>query len=165
MTIAVTPHKIDKFIPWMFVLFFLVIAATDAVLVTLAVTTQTGVVTENAYETGLKYNDIIQDKKAQAALGWSIKTDITDAGTITIVAHDKTGAPLSNADVKILLFRPLQDGHDQSIIAKNLGGGQYQIAPNYPLLGAWRIYATITHNHDNYKFTRDYVVKTLNANK
>lgn len=66
--------KRDKLIPWYFVLFFVVIGAVNAVMVTLAVRTHTGTVTDHPYEKGLAYNKVVDAANAQEKLGW--KSDI-----------------------------------------------------------------------------------------
>lgn len=43
--------------------FFAVFAAVDAFFVYTAVTTNTGVVTENSYERGLHYNDLLDEAR------------------------------------------------------------------------------------------------------
>jgi len=54
----------DKLIPWYFVIFFLVLFIVDGIFVYLATSTHTGVVTENAYEKGLRYNEVIERARA-----------------------------------------------------------------------------------------------------
>lgn len=46
--------------------FFVVFASVDAYFVYTALSTHTGVVAENSYEVGLKYNDILQEAKRRA---------------------------------------------------------------------------------------------------
>jgi len=49
----------DRIIPLYFVAFFVVIAIFDGIFVYLATSTHSGVVTENAYQKGLNYNQYI----------------------------------------------------------------------------------------------------------
>lgn len=48
---------------WSLLLFFLVFASVDAFFVYKALSTHTGVVTENAYEKGLHYNEILDEAR------------------------------------------------------------------------------------------------------
>jgi len=45
--------------------FFIIFASVDAFFVYKALSTHTGVVTENAYEIGLNYNEVIAESKKQ----------------------------------------------------------------------------------------------------
>ena len=58
----------DKWIPMYFVAFFAVIALLDGIFVYTAISTQTGVVTEQPYEKGLAYNEVLEKAKTQPEL-------------------------------------------------------------------------------------------------
>ena len=64
------PRKSDKWIPWYFVAFFVVLAILDGIFVTIAATTHTGVITENAYQKGLDYNEVVAASEEQDEIGW-----------------------------------------------------------------------------------------------
>ncbi|MEZ5690885.1 MAG: FixH family protein [Rickettsiales bacterium] len=51
----------DRIIPWYFVMVFLLVFAINGVFAYVAITTNKGVVTDNAYEKGLDYNHIVQE--------------------------------------------------------------------------------------------------------
>ncbi len=51
----------DRMIPWYFVMAFGVVFAVNGMFVYLAVSTNHGVVTENAYEKGLDYDRIVEE--------------------------------------------------------------------------------------------------------
>lgn len=57
----------DSYIPLYFVLAFLVVFAVNGIFVYLAVSTNHGVVTENAYEKGLDYDRIVIEVRKQKA--------------------------------------------------------------------------------------------------
>ncbi len=56
-----------------FIGFFVVVASVNAVMVTSAVRTFSGVETENAYKAGLAFNESIAAAGAQDALGWRVE--------------------------------------------------------------------------------------------
>lgn len=60
---TVKSHKDGRNIFLAFLAFFIVFASVDIFFVYKAVTTLPGVVSENAYEIGLHYNDIIAEAK------------------------------------------------------------------------------------------------------
>lgn len=52
-----------RIVLWALLAFFGVLASVNAFFVYTAVTTNTGVVTENAYEKGLRYNEILKEAR------------------------------------------------------------------------------------------------------
>ena len=129
-------HKRDKWIPWYFVLFFVGIAVIDGTFVTLAITTQTGTVTDKAYEKGLAYDDIIEKAALQKSLGITDQITFSD-GIITWKLHYADGRPVNDATAIARLFRPAQEGHDFSMELRSMGNGIYQGKPQFPLQGLW----------------------------
>lgn len=140
MTTTTTPHPdskpIDKFIPWMIVAFFVVVAAVNAVFVTLAIRTLPGTVVEHPYEEGIEYNKIIADEARQNALGWSGKISYAD-GTLRFILTGKDGDPLEGAKVKAKIERPISDGYDRDIQLTDKGDGIYEAGLRFPLPGLW----------------------------
>lgn len=129
---------IDKWIPWMFVLFFVVIAVLDGIFVTLAVRTHTGTVSDRAYEDGLAYNDTLDRAEKMAALGWSADIAL-DGGALVLTLKDKDGAPLDGAEAVAKLTRPVQDGIDFETVLQGVGSGVYRAPVSFPLPGQWQV--------------------------
>ena len=84
-----TSKPIDKYIPWFFVAFFATFIIVDAIFVTVALDTNTGVVTEHAYEQGLHYDAMLDKVRAQEALGWQGTIDYAGGGVIFSLQDDK----------------------------------------------------------------------------
>jgi nitrogen fixation protein FixH len=149
---STTAHPRDRWIPWYFVAFFLVVIVVDSILGTLAVRTQTGTVTEHAYEKGLAYNTIIKAEEQQASLGW--KSDITLADNILhVTLHDTKGVVLTPQQLTARFFRPTQAGMDFNVNVKN---GEAPVT--LPAHGLWevRIYATV--NGTSYQQSKRLVI-------
>lgn len=152
--------KIDKLIPWMFVGFFLVFISVDGIMATLAVKTQTGTVTEQAYETGLNYNKIIEDAKKQEKLGWSVPIAIDDqTGKISLTAQTKTGEKITGANVTATIFRPIQAGFDKDYTMAETTAGEYSVTPQYAKRGEWRVYITLSNKGQEFKTAKDFILK------
>lgn len=133
---ATALHKRDKWIPRYFILFFLVIAATDAVMVTLAVRTHTGVVTENAYEKGLAYNALLKEAQDQESLGIHHKS-VYENGTLSWRLTDADGQPVENAEVTVMFYRAARAGSDFGANMTDDGDGVYTLTPSLPAKGEW----------------------------
>ena len=80
-----------------FVLFFVALAGLEAWFVLLANRTFSGVVTDNAYTVGLKYDDVLAQREAERKLGWSTDLSFVQqgglAGRLTLVVTDRMAFP------------------------------------------------------------------------
>lgn len=127
--------KSDFWIPWYFVFFFIVIAVIDGSFVFVAIRTQTGLVTEQAYEKGLAFNKTLEKAAEQRKLGIIQKAEFKD-GKIIWHLQDKNENPLV-AKITAHFYRPTHDGYDFEVDLKQTGNGMYEAAPRFPLPGAW----------------------------
>ena len=150
MTSTPDTKRIDKYIPWMFVAFFLVIAAVDAVFVTLAIKTNTGLVTESAYEKGLDYNATLEAAAKQAALGWQSSISYEN-GQIALTLKNKAGEALTGAKVRAHIIRPVTSGYDTDIELVDQGRGVYVASYAFPLKGQWQVHAFASVNGQDYQ--------------
>ena len=135
---SVVSKPIDKYIPWMIVAFFVVIIAVNAVFVTIAIKTRPGIVTEEAYEKGLAYNQTLDDAAKQAALGWHGTIAYT-SGNLTYTLTDKAGAAITGAAVSADIRRPVGDTYDTTAVLNDAGNGLYQSKMDFPLKGLWQV--------------------------
>ena len=146
----------DKYIPWLFVLFFMTFMAVDAVMVTLAVRTHTGVVTEQAYEKGLSYNDTLKAVAEQTSWGWKDSISVQD-GNIIYALKDENGDAVTDATVTAQFIRPVQDGHDFSVplIADH---NHYKAAVALPLKGEWGVRVNVKWKNRNYQRYQVFII-------
>lgn len=150
------PRPSDKWIPWYFVLFFAVIAMVDGVFVYVAVTTQTGVVTEQAYEKGLAFNETLEKAKSQPAL--NDKVAYRD-GVLRWTLANASKTPIVNADVTAKIVRPVQGGFDFDIVLQHKGAGIYEAVLDAPLPGQWSAKLRSIWNNKQYQTTHLFMVK------
>ena len=143
--------KIDKFIPWMFVLFFIVVACVDAVFMTTAIRTQTGLVTDKAYETGLKYNDILKASDDQKKLGWSHELSVSKDGAIKFILKDKQGKKITGAVISLLCFRSTQDGMDIEQKLVETEAGNFVGPPGFSGAGVGEVFFSVKVKRGIYK--------------
>lgn len=142
MTAEISDKKpIDKFIPWMIVLFFSALVAIDMVFVAVAVRTNTGTISENAYEDGLHYNKTLDAAALQAERGWA--HDFSFESGVLRVSLKTVEAPAAGAGVRAVFTRPVQAGHDFELRLAESSPGVYEAKPDFPMPGQWnvRIYA------------------------
>lgn len=143
-------RKSDKYIPWLFVLFFAVIAVVDGFFVTMAVRTHTGVVTDRPYERGLAYNETLAAARAQKDMGWR-GTIVLDGGDVVFTLKDEQGKPIDNADVAMQMTRPIPAGYDFDVPMHGEGQGRYRASVTFPLIGQWEARAFATWRDQQYQ--------------
>lgn len=132
--------------------FFLTFICVDAVFVYLAISTQTGVVSDKAYEKGLAYNQYLDAAQSQDQIGIQQSASYAD-GTLTWVLKDKDGQAITNAIVVAKMIRPVQDGHDFEVNLIPSAPGIYQVKLDTPLPGAWTAKLKASWNTTQYRTT------------
>lgn len=124
------------------VLFFGLIIAVDAVFITLAYRTFSGEAAKNPYEAGLLYNRTLDQRRREAALGWSATIE-EDAGDVVLVrVTDRAGKPLEGLTVSGALERPATTRGTRAVRFAAVAPGVYR-ADAAPLDGAWDLHVVI----------------------
>lgn len=152
------PRPSDKYIPWYFVAFFVVLAILDGIFVYLATTSHTGVVEENHYERGLAYNDRVAAIEAQEALGWTTGITFMDEGRVLFEASDEAGAPIEDASVEAQFVRPTQDGSDFMLSLGEIQPGLYGAEAKALHAGQWEIRVFVEWKQQQYQTSKRVVV-------
>lgn len=116
-----------------FAAFFGVIVCMNAVLITLATQSHTGLVTDHAYEKGLAYNNVVHAAAMQEASGITAQIDYHD-GMLSVVLKDSGGAILTPSAMQALFTRPTQDGMDFSSTLTNS-----MAKLHFPAAGLWHV--------------------------
>lgn len=151
------------YIPWLFVAFFGVVIAVNAVMMHFAFSTWTGVQTEQHFIKGIKYNEDLAGARAQAERGWKVEPEFTatDAlkGIVAVTLHDKHGNLLQGAKVKVAFIRPTSQGHDVRMDLPYLGEGRYGAPVELSLPGQWDLRVEIEHSTGDYQDEKRLWVK------
>jgi len=151
------PLPRDKYIPWYFVIAFILLFALETVLVTTAVRTHPGVVTEKAYEHGLAYNQFIAEQEAQEARGW--QGNIKLEGTLLRFGlKGRDGLPLTGAAVEAAIIRPVGTGQDFAASLKETAPGVYEAQLAFPQPGQWKIGVTASWQNQPYRLQQTVFV-------
>ena len=153
----------NRWVPWMFVLAFLVVGAVNAVFVYLAIHSHTGLVTEQAYEKGLAFNQTLAKAEAMQALGWNFSVELTSEDILSVRLVDKSGNPIQKAQVKGRMVRPVKSGYDYEInLAEQMKVGEsgvYQARLRPPLPGSWTVHLVATQNGQSFEKSEALVLK------
>lgn len=133
-----------------FVAFFAVIVAVNAVFITKALETHSGVVVKQPYEKGLAFNEVLETARAQDGIehGVSYKDGILQ---LTL--------PVTTAEVVASFMRPIKEGDDFEMALEHRGGGVYEAVPEMPLPGAWRVRLRATWKDQIFQMTHDFMAQ------
>jgi nitrogen fixation protein FixH len=97
----------------------------------------------DAYDRGLAYNQTLEERAAQAALGWTATfgAELTEGTTtaVTVELADAEGAPVTGAEVTMLFRRTTHDGEDTTFTLTDAGGGAYTAEIDLPGAGLWDV--------------------------
>jgi nitrogen fixation protein FixH len=111
------------------VAFFGVVFAVNAYFIRAALSTHTGVVANEPYRKGLKYNERIAEGEQQALLGWRDEIALSpDGQALTVRLVDKNGAPVRGLAVKAILGRPATTAEDAVLPLVENDAGRYEAA-------------------------------------
>lgn len=138
---------------WYFVAFFGFIAAVNAVMVTLAIRTHSGVVTEHPYEKGLAYNQVVEAEKEQEALGWKGSINYKN-GALSFDLHDQNNLPVAPEKTTATITRPTQQGMDFTV---DLKGAETPVL--FPANGLWEVRVDAMHEGVHYQQSKRIVVQ------
>lgn len=160
-TQASGPRPSDRFIPWYFVAFFVVVIAVNAMFLMFALDSHSGVVRDDAYRHGLAYNDIIAADEAQKRLGWTARVDLMDGHRVAFELLDANGQPMEGADVRLRARFTAQDGADITMFMRPLGHGRYAAEPTWSRIGQYDVFVDVTWDQQVYQHRDRLTVRTL----
>lgn len=119
--------------------FFVIVTGLDIYFATLAYRTYSGEVASNPYEAGIAFNQTLEARRREAALGWRVEAQ-TDAGMLTLTVRDRDGEALNGLTVTGELTRPATTKDRRVLQFQARGEGRYA-APTGALTGAWDLAA------------------------
>jgi nitrogen fixation protein FixH len=118
--------------------FFGLVFAVNAYFIRVAVSTHTGVVANEPYRKGLKYNERIAADERQAALRWTDDISLSpDGGRIALSFKDEKGAPVRGLRLSGSIGRPATSAADKAIEPREVSPGQYEAEIGLAGQGSW----------------------------
>lgn len=133
--------------------FFGVIFAVNGTYIALSLSGQDGLVVDHEYTKALHYDDVVQQQKRQAKLGWQVALTppAAPAAPVTLDLRDKAGQPLSGASVTVAFQRPTAVGMDQDVPLLEAAKGRYVGTPKLASAGQWDAVIAVRHGQEFYK--------------
>jgi len=120
-----------------FVAFFSLIVGLDIGFAVMAYRSAPGETAANPYEAGLAYQQELELKAREAALGWTASLARTADGELELAVTDRAGAPLSGLQVTGWMRRPATERDRQPLTFEPTAPGQYRSRPAQTPQGAW----------------------------
>jgi nitrogen fixation protein FixH len=150
-----------RFVLITFIVFFGIIAAVNAVMMTLAIRTMPGLDVKNGYVASQAMNGEISAMRQQAERGW--KADIAvqlknGSVPVSIQLTDRNGAPVTGLDVKARLAHPALTRADHVAAMIEASPGRYTAEWPDILPGAWTIVVEADRGGERVYATRNRVV-------
>lgn len=109
--------------------FFGIIIAVNAVMINLAISTHTGVVANEPYRKGLKYNERIAAAERQAELGWRDEIRLAPQGDkLSIDIRDKDGKPVQGLAITAIIAHPVSQTDEVTVALTESAAGLYEAA-------------------------------------
>ncbi len=125
------------------------------VFIGIAFYTGPGLVTEDYYEQGRKYEEnALKMMKARNELQWSTNLQIPKeifvgkTHLIRFNAVDARGIPIKNADIQVTAYRPSDADADFVVKFKDIGSGIYETYIGFPLKGIWDLKLKVVSGDD-----------------
>lgn len=158
MTTALASRS--RYIPWLFVGGFAVVIAVNAIMMTFAVSSFSGLYTPKPRDRGLHYNEIVAEKQSRDTLGWRIETMWRqETSRLEVRLFDLAGQPLTGAHVSAELVRPVEKRPPLDVALGDLGEGRFAGHVDLPLRGNWDLDIVVERNGDRYAVTRRMFLK------
>lgn len=130
-----------------FVAFFALVVAVNVVFISTALSTHSGVVTDQPYEKGLAYNETLAAADAQPVVkhkpSW-------ENGVLKWELFDESGRSI-DANVTALLYRSVKDGSDFTVTMEPVADGVYEAAIDLPMEGRWEAQLKALWNSSQYQ--------------
>ncbi len=139
---------------WSFVAFFGVIVAVNSVFIYQALSTHSGLVTEQPYRKGLAYNELLDKARSQpkiehtvsfedGVLRWALPKELAEQG----------------AHVKASFLRPVKDGYDFDATLSHIGEGVHEVRPQLLLPGNWVVNLKATWKTQTFQTRTDLIIR------
>jgi nitrogen fixation protein FixH len=117
--------------------FFLVVFTVNGVFLYSAISTYTGIVSNEPYRKGLAYNERIAADAAQKARGWQELIEVTLEGHVSVRLSNRLGVPIEGLVITGTFGRPSTSQHDVKLQLTESEPGLYVAEMAPPETGAW----------------------------
>jgi nitrogen fixation protein FixH len=150
----------SRYIPWLFVLGFMIVVAVNATMIGLAMGSFSGLYTSKPRDRGLRYNEVVAARQSRDALGWRLDAAWwPDNNRLEVMAFDRAGQPLAGARVFVELVRPAEKRAPLSVAVVAIDAGRYVGEVMLPARGNWDLDIVVERDGKRFAQTRRMFLK------
>lgn len=123
---------------------FGMVIAVNVAFAVIAVATFPGEDVRRSYVQGVRYNETLEARRVQAALGWRAGARLSPSvggASLIVTLDDRDGSPLSDARVTGELRWPMDSRLDRALTFQQIGAGRYAAHVDDLRPGLWRLRA------------------------
>jgi nitrogen fixation protein FixH len=146
---------------WGWIALVAIVLLVNITMISLAVITNPGLVSEDYYERGRDHERNINKKlAARNALGWTFNTDFPTSPVMNreevyrFNTVDKHGLPITSGQATLTAYRPSDAKADFSVPMNEIVPGVYEGRLNFPLKGLWEVTVSFKQGENEYDFNR-----------
>jgi nitrogen fixation protein FixH len=133
----------------LFISFFGVVFAVNAIMVHAATSTFGGVETASSYKAGLAFRQETNAARAQNARGWGVDAGVTRKSSEEVLVeasiHGRAGRSLTRLDVVARLAHPADARHDHIVVLTEESNGRFRGLTALPS-GQWDLIIDVTRD-------------------
>lgn len=155
-------------IPYIIVVFFLVIITVNVVYILIAIKSWRGVSVDNSYQKGIEYNETLKLKEKQKELGWSVEykyKEINEEDGIynayfVFFLLDSNKFPINDANFGIQFSRsdkPEYNFFENAVADRN--NSRYTLKTSIPLKGKWEVEFFVKKDENEFREKRKFVIE------
>jgi len=124
--------------------FFGAIIAVNVAFAVIAIQSFPGEDVRRSYLQGVQYNETLEQRRVQAALGWRAATALRERegeAVLEVTLKQRDGEPISAASINGEMQWPTTASFDRELTFTSLGGGRYEARLGALEPGRWRLRA------------------------
>jgi nitrogen fixation protein FixH len=153
MTIEVARRSMWRFLPLALMLWLVIVAAVNGVMIWRAVGSFPGLAVEDDFGSSNRYDRVLAVAEAQSALGWRVDAALEADRTVLHLAGP-SGAPLDGAAITATLERPLGPKLATTPVFTETGPGRYIADAGPAGTGAWDLKLLVVRQGQTLAVTR-----------
>lgn len=150
--------KRGKPVPFVIIAFYLTFIVGFFIFVAIAFQNPPQLVTDQAYEKGLNYNQTLKKSEEIKLLGYRLSADVKDKN-LTVTFTDKTGAPVKDAHLTAWFIHPQMKSLDQKLPLAQNSNGTYRASVADLKQGRWTLTLVADHLGKEVQATQTLIIK------
>lgn len=144
----------------LFVGLFALVFIVNGIFTYFALASWPGFSQSDAYRSGLRYNQTLEQARRQAELGWTSAVRFDPDGVLHVAIADAEGRPIDGLEVSVTLARPVSETQDLVLVLDPIDDGVYGTRIAVPVAGRWHARVSAEDADGNhYKMTHTVMVR------